>query len=158
MGSTTLDIGTESSVFRKLLELKAPDYYSVWYSVLSVLYSRHFSVLSSTNGSTVFKTSSARRILERGGAGNSENLRRTKIRMEIFSPKISPVFLSKIRWRPKKRSSIHSNLVQFLAQNWVQAKNKGLHCAQSFCPSSKGGWGMPQFCILFYANYTILVT
>ena len=41
---------------------------------------------------------SVRRILERGGgAGNSENLKITKIGMKIFPPRISPVFLSKIR-------------------------------------------------------------
>ena len=47
----------------------------------------------------------------------------------------------------------------------MKTKKKGLHpdsvrwCAQTLCPSYKGGRGaMPQFCILFYANFTILAT
>ena len=41
--------------------------------------------------------SSVRRILERGGAGNSENLRITKTRIKIFPLRNSSVFPSKIR-------------------------------------------------------------
>ena len=76
-----------------------------------------------------------------------------KTRMKIFQPKTKPVFLPKIRWRPKKKG-FHSNLVRFLA------KKKSSPTASVLKPSAqvtKGG-GMPQFCILFYANYTILAT
>ena len=46
--------------------------------------------------------SSVRRILKRG-AGTSENLRRTKIRMKIISPKISPIFCPKLGEDHKKK-------------------------------------------------------
>ena len=68
-----------------------------------------------------------------------------------------PVFQPKIRWWPKKKG-LHSDLVRFLAQNWMKAKKKVFAhrlCAQTFCPSYQGG-AMPQFGILFYANYSIL--
>ena len=63
-----------------------------------------------TNG---FRVSSVRRNLEWGGrnlkwgAGNLENLGITKIRMKIFPPRISPIFLSKIRWRAKNKVFTH---------------------------------------------------
>ena len=80
-----------------------------------------------------------------------------------------------------KKKGLHSNLVRFFARNQVKSKKKrsspkfgpifcpnsgaGLKqtykiyplCNQSVCPTCKGG-GMPQFCMLFYAKYTILVT
>ena len=55
------------------------------------------------------------------------------------SLKFSPVFGPKLR-KGQKKVFAHS------------------FCAQTLCPSYKGGRGMPQFCILFYANYTILAT
>ena len=94
-------------------------------------------------------------------------------RTKIFQLKTTFVFLPKLRWRQKKRSSLkfspvvgpklgedrkkkglHSNLVRFLAQKKVFAHP---FYAQTFCSSYKGGT-MPQFCIPFYANYTILAT
>ena len=59
------------------------------------------------------------------------------------SLKFSPVFGSKLGEDQKKKEGLHPDSVRL--------------CAQTFCPSYKGGGGgMPQFCILFYANYTIL--
>ena len=58
----------------------------------------------------------------------------------------------------QKKKGVHSDLVRFLAQNWVEAKKKVFAhrlCAQTFCPRYKGGT-MPQFCIL--SNYTIMAT
>ena len=71
------------------------------------------------------------------------------------------------------------NKVHFPAQNYLKTKKRSLlkfspvfgpklgegqkkvfaHrlCAQTLCPSYKGG-AMPQFCVLFYVNYTILAT
>ena len=88
-----------------------------------------------------------------GGAGNSENLRTTKTRIKNFPPVRFP---AQNQVKTKKMSS--SDLVRFLAQNWVKAKKKVFAqrlCAQTFCPSYKGG-AMLQFCIVIYANYTIL--
>ena len=59
-------------------------------------------------------------------------------------------FWPKIRWRKKKKKDLHPNLIRFL----VFACRL---CSQTFCPNYKGGT-MTQFCILFYANYTILAT
>ena len=52
----------------------------------------------------------------------------------------------------KQRSSLKFSTV--FGQKKVFAHR---FCAQTFCPSYKGG-AMLQFCILFYANYTILAT
>ena len=96
------------------------------------------------------------------GPRNSENLRITKIRMkELFHPESVPVFLSKIQTKTKKKE-LHSNLVRFLAQKWVQAKNKDLRLpfvSSNFLPQVyEGGSHCRNFCILFCANYTILAT
>ena len=42
--------------------------------------------------------------------------------MKIVSPKISPVFCPKLGEDQKK--DLHSNLVQFFAQIWVETKKK----------------------------------
>ena len=104
------------------------------------------------------KSSSVRRIFERGGPENLRILRIMKTRMKIFHPKTKSVFLPKNRWRPKKRGilaqnqvntkkkrssvkkekGLRSNLVRFLAQNYVKAKKKVFahrFCAQTLCPS-----------------------
>ena len=122
--------------------------------------------------------SSVRRIFE---GGRAENLRILKTRMKIFHSKTKSVFLPKIKWRPKKeggggrpkikwipkkRSSVkkekglHSNLVRFLAQNYVKAKKRSSPTVFVLKPSAQvtKGEAMPQFRILFYAIYTILVT
>ena len=97
--------------------------------------------------------SSVRRIFEREGAGNSENLRLMKTRMKIFHPKTKSVFpCPKLGEDQKQRSSLKFSTV--FGQKKVFAHR---FCAQTFCPSYKGG-AMLQFCILFYANYTILAT
>ena len=114
------------------------------------------------------KSNSVRRIFERGGPENLRILRIMKTRMKIFHPKTEYVFLSKIRWRPKKRGfwpkikwipkkkkslvkkekGLHSDLVRFSAPNYVKAKKKVFthrFCAQTLCPSygpktSQGPW------------------
>ena len=114
-----------------------------------------------------------------GGPENSKNLRRTKFRMKIISPKISPNSCPKSVEDQKKRSSLkfcpifcpksgedqkkrglHSIFLQFFAKIWVQANNKGLRlpfvCSNLLLNLQRRG--MPQFCILFYANYTIQET
>ena len=55
-----------------------------------------------------------------GGAGTSENLRRTKIRIRNCSTQNQSDLLHKFKRRAKKKYH-HSNLLQFLAQSWVQA-------------------------------------
>ena len=70
----------------------------------------------------------------------------------------SPIFCPKLGEDQKK--SLHSNLVRFF---WVRAKNKGLRLSfvcSKLLPNVQrgGGGGIPQFCILIYANYTILAT
>ena len=56
-----------------------------------------------------------------------------------FSTQNQSVFLPKIRWRPKKRSS--SRFCPFVCSNFLLKLKRG---------------AMPQFCVRFYANYTIL--
>ena len=91
--------------------------------------------------------------------GGPENLRIMKTRMKIFQPKTKSVFLPKIRRRQKKKG-LHSNLVRFSAQNYVKAKKRSLPTVfvLKFSAHVTKGGAMPQFCILFYANYTILAT
>ena len=60
-----------------------------------------------------------------------------------------------------KKKGLHSNVDRFLAQTWVQAENKGFRIPfvrSNLMPNLQRGGAMPQFCILFYANYTILAT
>ena len=83
--------------------------------------------------------SSVRRILKwgggggggGGGAGNLENLRMMKSRMKIFPPRISPFSCPKSDDDQKKKD-LHSNLVRFLAQNWVKPKKESL-CPPFVC-------------------------
>ena len=90
----------------------------------------------------------------KGGAGNSKNLRLIKTRMKIFQPKTKSVFLPKIRWRPKKKKKgLYSNLVRFLAEKKVFAHR---FCAQTFCPSYKGGGGGGGACHNF-AYFSMLI-
>ena len=66
-----------------------------------------------------------------------------KTKSKISPLRISPVFGPKLGEDQKK----------------VFTQILSLSCAQTFCPSYKGGGGgMPQFCILFNPNYTILAT
>ena len=92
-----------------------------------------------------------------GGPGNAETLRRTSFTMKIFCTLNQfdfPIFSLKLGEDQKK--GLHSDLVRFWPKTKVFAYPL---CAQSFCPTYKGkGGGMPQFCILFYAYYTILAT
>ena len=79
-----------------------------------------------------------------------------KTRIKIF-PQVRFPALNLVKTK-KKRSSFKFS--RFLAQNWVKAQKKvSAHrlYAQTFCPGYKRG-PMSQFCILFYANYTILST
>ena len=73
-----------------------------------------------------------------------------------FPTQTKSVFLPKIRWRPKKTSSVkkkslHSNLVRFLAQNYVKAKKMSSPTVFVLKPSAqvtKRG-AMPQFAYYF---------
>ena len=79
---------------------------------------------------------------------------------EKFSTQNQSGFPVQNQMKTKKTKGLHSNLARFLAQNWVRPKTKVFTyrlCAQTFCPSYKER-AMRQFCILFYANYTVLAT
>ena len=122
------------------------------------------TTLSSVNKQLNHTSSSVRRISETGGGG-PENLRITKTRIKIFQPKTTSVFLPKIRWREKKgvfsqkkRSPLKFSPI--LPQNYAKAKKRSsptVFVLKPFAQVTKGG-AMPQFCILIYANYTILAT
>ena len=122
----------------------------------------------------------------KGGPGNSENLRITKTRMKNFPPRISPFAYPKsgedkqtkkrssLKCSPvfgpklgedqkinKKRSSLKFSPVFGL--NLGEGQKKGLRppfLCSNLLPKLQrgGGGGMLQFCILFYANCTILAT
>ena len=102
--------------------------------------------------------SSVRRILKRGGR-NFRKFEKNKDHNKKLLNQKSDRYFAKVRWRVKK--GLHSNLVRFFAQSWVQAKTKRLRLpfvCSNLLPNLQRGGGMPQFCILFYANYTILAT
>ena len=86
-----------------------------------------------------------------------------KTKRKISPLRISPFSCPKLGEDQKKRSSLKISLVFGPKLREDQKKRTGLYqdfvllCAQTFCPSYKGG-AMPQFCILFHANYTILAT
>ena len=70
--------------------------------------------------------------------------------------KNSPFFRQKLDEDQKK--GLHSKLLGFF---WVRAKNKGLRLpfvCSKLLPNSQREGGIPQFCILIYANYTIVAT
>ena len=91
--------------------------------------------------------------------------------MKIFQPKTKLVYLPKIRRRPKKsvftqiqsgfwpkircrpKKGLHLNLVQFLAKKKVFAHR---FCAQTFCPSYKGGGGGACRNFAYYSMLIIL--
>ena len=84
-----------------------------------------------------------------------------KTRMKIFQLKAKSVFLPKIREDQKKRTLLKFSFVRFSVLNYVKAKKRSSLTVSVPKPSpqvTKGGGGMPQFCILFNANYTILAT
>ena len=104
----------------------------------------------------------------KGGPGISENLRLVKTRMKIFQPKTKFAYLPKLGYRPKKRSSFKFSPVFGPKSGEDQKKWSSLKFSPVFgppkslrppflCSSYKEG-AMPEFCILFYANYTILAT
>ena len=104
--------------------------------------------------------SSVRRIFERGGGRKFRKFENKEDQNNKFSsPKPSPFFCPKLGEDKKKRSSLKFSPVFGPKLGEVQKKGFRAHrfCAQTLCPSYKGG-AMPQFCILFYANYTILAT
>ena len=80
---------------------------------------------------------------------------------ENFYTQNQSVFLVQSQMKTPPKKGLHSDLVRFLAQIYVMAKKKKVFAyrmyAQTFGPSYKGG-AMPQFSILFYANYTIQET
>ena len=78
-----------------------------------------------------------------GGAGNSENLRTTKTTIKIFPPVRFPARIQvKTKKKRKKRSSIRFSPV-FGPKLGEGQKKVFAHrlCAQTFCPSCKGGRG-----------------
>ena len=93
----------------------------------------------------------------KGGGRKFENNEDQK---KNFSTQNQSVFLPKIRWRPKKKA-LHSKLVRFLAQNWMNTKNNrslpSPFVCSNFLPKFQRG-GKPQFCVLFYVIHTILAT
>ena len=104
-----------------------------------------------------------------GGGGGAGNLRIMKTK-RTFSPlKISSLFCPKVFFRlvENQKKGLQSDLVWFLAQNWAKTKKKkekrssvrvSPFLCSNFLPKlQRGGGGMPQFYMLFYANYTILV-
>ena len=76
------------------------------------------------------------------GGGGPGNLRMMKTKKN-FSTQNQSVFLPKIRWRPKKKSSLNFSLV--FGRKVGEDQKKSLQsdfvrfCAQTFCPSYKGG-------------------
>ena len=85
-----------------------------------------------------------------------------KTKRKISPLRISPFSYPKLGEDQKK--GLHSKLGRFLDHNYVKTKKKVFTHILSFCvlifsaQVTKGGGAMPQFCILFYANYTILAT
>ena len=80
--------------------------------------------------------------------------------MKIFSNQNQSFTCPKLGEDQTKRSSLKFSPV-FDAKLGAGQKTKVFAhrlCPQTFCPSYTGGGSMPQFCILFYANYTILAT
>ena len=100
--------------------------------------------------------SSVRRIFERG-AGNLENLRTTKTRIKIFPPVRFP---AQNQVKTKKKSSLRFTPV--FGPKLGKIQNEGLRplfvCSNLLPKLQREGGRMPQFCILFHANYTILAT
>ena len=86
-----------------------------------------------------------------------------KTKRKISPHRISPYSFPKLD-KDQNKKGLQSKIVRFLDQNYVKIKKKKFFTQiLSFCvlklsaQVTKGG-AMPQFCILFYANYTILVT
>ena len=75
----------------------------------------------------------------KGRVAGNLRIMKTKKRSPL---RISPFFCPKLGEDQKKRCSI--KFFPFLCSN--------------FLPQLQKGGGMPQFCILFYANYTIMAT
>ena len=108
-------------------------------------------------------SSSVGRIFKRGGLGTLRVMwTKRKISPLVITPFISPNY----RRRPKRKkwSSLKFSLF-FCPKLGKDQKKRSL---PTFCPLVRsdflpklqrgGGGGMQQFCILFYANYTILAT
>ena len=94
-----------------------------------------------------------------GGPKNLENFRITKTRRKFFSPKPNPFSCPKLGEDPKKRSSLKFNPV-FGPKLGEDQKKRSSPIVSVLKPSAQvtKGETMLQFCILFYANYIILVT
>ena len=72
----------------------------------------------STFSKALDNCSSVRKIFEKGGTVDSENLRIRESRMKILTFRISPFSCPKSgEDQKKKKKSLHSNLVRFLAEN-----------------------------------------
>ena len=88
---------------------------------------------------SIVLTTSVRRIFERGAG----NLRIMKIKRKISPLRISPFSCPKLG-EDQKNKVFSQILSVFVLKLSAQV--------------AKGGGGMPQFCILFYVNYTVLTT
>ena len=74
----------------------------------------------------------------------SKEVARKFRKFEINEDQNQSVLLPKLGENQNKKKGLHSNLVRFLAENWVKAKKKVfVHrlVAQTFCQSNKGGGG-----------------
>ena len=96
--------------------------------------------------------SSVRRIFERGGP---ENLRLMKTGMKTFQLKTKSVFIPKIRWRPPPKKKVFT---QIWSGFWPKKGLRPPFLCSNLLPKLQRGGSMPKFCIVFYANYTILAT
>ena len=99
----------------------------------------HFDQNLQCYSTPIVFTTRIRRIFKEGGV--TGNLRIMKTKRKISPLKISAFSCPKLG--EDKNKGYWSDFVRF--------------CAQTFCLNYNWG-GMPQFCILFYVNYTILKT
>ena len=75
--------------------------------------------------------------------------------MNIVALQLSPIFRLKLGERAKK--GLHSNLVRDYSAGQEQTTSPIICVLQASAQLTKGE-AIQQFCILFYANYTILAT
>ena len=103
--------------------------------------------------------SSVRRIFKRGGPGNLI-IMKTKRKNSLL--RFSPVFGPRLGGDQKKRSSLRFSPAFCPKLGEDQKKRSSLRFSPVLCsnflPKLQRRGAMPQFCVLLYANYTILAT
>ena len=112
---------------------------------------------------TVFKTSSVRRILKRGGGGKKfKKFGKNKdLNQKLFLPNLVRFFAQnqvKNKNKNKNKKGLHSNLVQFLAQSLEETHRTCPLCDQTLCPTCKGGGGHASILLTFLCNFAILTS